>query len=325
MTFNNVSKPAIRTELPNKQQDRIVGNDQLVYCCSLLLHGSVTPSSTADSVDASQERILNKTEFEWLEEMKKDTTEQDHLRELAAEMAEEFVKDAFKTSDEIIEIVALGPILDREHYRKLLSCFISVFDDACILDVNFLQDFVQLVQSVSPGFLDAEDLVKSLSTIRTRMQSTYQQSTEHPYNLTLAVSRILDVMADHKVKDLDRIQENEPLSEVLSSLRGNSDPYFMYQACYALQALQYVPDNETPLQAVLRYSAGIGSSLMRVAGVVKLDLTPILEGLSSLQESLGSIVQIAGTVYDGVCSLMESGQGVFDSLKEGYASGKKRP
>ncbi|KAF8926135.1 hypothetical protein BGZ47_002890 [Haplosporangium gracile] len=225
--------------------------------------------------------------------MKKDTTEQDHLRGLAAET----------------------------HYRKLLSCFISAFDNARILDVDLLQSLVQLVQPAYLDFLDADDLVKSHSIIRTRLQGTHQQSAEYLYILTLAISRILDVMADHKVKDLNRVQEHESLSEVLSSLKGNSDLYLMYQACYAFQALQYVTDNETPLRAVLRHTAGIDSGLMKVAGVVKLDVGSILEGFSSLQESLGSIVQIAGAI----CSLKESGQDFFESLKKGHASGKRRP
>ncbi|OAQ22447.1 WD40 repeat-like protein, partial [Linnemannia elongata AG-77] len=58
---------------------------------------------------------------------------------------------------------------------------------------------------------------------------------------------------------------------------------------------------------------------------MKLDLGAVLEGLGKLQEVLVSTAEVAGTVYEGFCSLMESGRGVFDSLKQGYGRGKKRP
>ncbi|KAF9090797.1 WD_REPEATS_REGION domain-containing protein, partial [Mortierella sp. GBA35] len=329
----NVPKPTIKSELP-RLLERIEKTEQLLYCNSLLLQAS-SPSpkitsageegSNSDSCDPLQEPTLDKTQLDWLAEMKKYPMEQDHTRGLASRMVEEFIKDAIKDSTKIAEVVALGPVLHKEHYRKLLSTFIKNFDEARILDVVLLQGLVQLVQSTSPGYLVPDDLVKILSILRVRLEGTHQQSTEHPYHLTLAVSRILDVMADYKVQDLGHVQEHEPLSGVLSGLKGSSDPYLMYQACYAFQALQYVPDDETVLQAVLRHSTGVFDGLVKVAGVVKLDLGSVLEGLGDLQETLGGTIETVGSVYEGVCSLMESGRGVMDSLKEGFGSGQKRP
>ncbi|KAG0268560.1 hypothetical protein BGZ96_006683, partial [Linnemannia gamsii] len=145
---------------------------------------------------------------------------------------------------------------------------ITAFDQTVLLDVDLLQGLVQLVQSSPPNSLVSDDLIKILSLLRVRLQGTHQQSSEHPYHLTLAVSRLLDVMADHKVQDLNRVEEHEPLSRVLSCLRESSDPYLMYQACYAFQALQYVPDDETVLQAVLRHSTGVVDGLIKVTAVM---------------------------------------------------------
>ncbi|KAF9125638.1 hypothetical protein BGW39_007239 [Mortierella sp. 14UC] len=303
-------RPSIIVKLPEKNE-RIENTPQLVYCLALLLK--------------SQEIKLNEDKQAWLQTMEQDPVEQNHIRWLTTRMVEEFVKDPFKNSIEIAEIVLLGTVLEREHYRKLLSCFVKEFDDARLLDVDLLQGLVQLVQSSSSGFLEPNDLVKILGMLRTRLAGTHQQPTEHPYHLTLAISRVLDVMADHKVKDLDRVQEHEPLSGILSGLRNSSDPYLLYQVCYAYQALQYVPDNETALQAVLRHSTGVLDGLVKVSSVIKLDLASVLEGLGSLQESLGDTFKVARTAYEGFCSLLESGRGVFDSLKEGYGSGKKLP
>ncbi|KAF9124807.1 hypothetical protein BG015_005017, partial [Linnemannia schmuckeri] len=320
--LENVAKPVIKTKLPYRLE-RIERTEQLLYC-SILLHRD-SLSVIATDQELQQEEILDKIELDWLAEMRGNPMEQDRMRWLLFKMVEMFVTDATKDSTEIAEIVALAPVLDKEYYRKLLSSIIADFDQAVILDVDLLQGLIQLVQSASPDFLDADDLIKILRIIRTRLQDTHQQSTEHSYHLTLAVSRILDVMTEHKVQDLDRIEEHEPLAQVLSGLMGSSDPYLLYQACYAFQALQYVPDDETPLQVVLRHSTSVANGLVQIMAVFRLDPGSILEGVDNLCESLGGTFEAASTVYDGVCSLMESGQGVFDSLKEGYASGKKRP
>ncbi|OAQ31265.1 WD40 repeat-like protein [Linnemannia elongata AG-77] len=327
----NVPKPTMTTELPRFQQ-RIEATQQLVHCNALLLQDTLFSPQFATVKDADsagslvlQEPTLKKTELDWLETTKKDPMEVDRLRWLVSRLVEQFVADDNKDSTKIAEIVALGRVLEKEYYRKLLSTFIKEFDDACILDVDVLQGLVQLAQDTSPGYLEADDLVKILGTIRERLEGTHHQSTQHAYHLTLAVSKILDVMAEHKVQDLNRVLQHEPLSAVLLGLKDSSDPYLMYQACYAFQALQYVPDDESALQTVWRHSTGVVDGLVKVTAAFKLDLVSVLEGLSSLQEALGGTISVAGTVYEGICSLMESGRGVLDSLKEGLGSGQKRP
>ncbi|KAG9065468.1 hypothetical protein KI688_001751 [Linnemannia hyalina] len=329
--FNeDVPKPTIKTELPQLQQ-RIKMTQQLVYCNTLLLQDSLSlvVAATVEGADNGgplvlQEPALAKAELDWLDTTKNDLMEADRLRWLATRVVEQFVADVNKDSAKIAEIVILGPVLQKEPYHKLLSTFFERFGDVSMLNVDMLQGLVQLLQFASPGYLESDDLVKILKIIRERLESTHHQSTEHSYHLTLAVSRVLDVMADHKVQDLDRVLQHEPLSAVLSGLKESSDPYLLYQACYAFQALQYVPDDESALQTVWRHSTGVVHGLVKVTAVFKLDLPSVLEGLGNLQEALGSTISVAGTVYEGICSLMESGRGVLDSLKEGLGSGQKR-
>lgn len=197
-------------------------------------------------------------------------------------MVDEFAKDASKDSTEIAEMVLLGPVLDKETYRRLLQCTNTAFEQSVLLEVNLLQGLVQLVQSAPPGSLVPDGLVKILSIFRVRLQGTHQQSSEHPLHLTLAVSRLLDVMAGHEVKGLDRVVEHEPLSEVLSGLKYSLDPYLMYQACYAFQALQYIPDDESVLQAVIWHSTRVIDGVVRISAIYKLDLSAVLEGLENL-------------------------------------------
>ncbi|OAQ35077.1 hypothetical protein K457DRAFT_648064 [Linnemannia elongata AG-77] len=328
----NIAKPAVKAALPGLQE-RIVRTDQLLYCNMLLRQDSAISSSsdegeekaTDDPANALQALTFDSREQKWLKKVKEDPVAQDRMQWLVTKMVEAFIADATKDSIKIAEIVALGPVLEREPYRKLLSSFIADFDDSRILDVNLLQGLVQLVLSASPGLLVSDDLIKVLSLLRIHLEGTHQHSQEHLYHLTSAVSRILDVMADHKVQDLDRVMEHEPLSVVLSGLKSSSDPYLMYQACYAFQALQYVPDDETALQAVLRHSTGVVDDLVMVTSVMKLDLGSVLEGLGKLLEAVISAFGIAGAVFEGVGSLHESGRGVLESLKEGLGSGQRQP
>ncbi|KAG9063959.1 hypothetical protein KI688_004073 [Linnemannia hyalina] len=331
--LENLPAPMMKTELPAVQY-RIEVTQQLAYCCALIRHGSSPPQATAAELEEQARDpaiILQKTpnldkkELDWLAEMDKNLPAKERISWLGTRMVDEFAKDVLKDSTEIAEIVLLGPVLDKETYRSLLSCTITAFEQSVLLNVDLLQGLVQLVQVAPPDSLVSDDLVKILRVLRICLQDTHQQSSAHPFHLTLALSRLLDVMAEHKVKDLNRVEDHEPLSGILSGLKGSSDPYLMYQACYAFQALQYVPDDESALQSVLRHGTGVVNGLIQVSGVFKLDLEAVLEGLSNLQEALGGIIGVDNDVYKGVNSVMESGRGVLDGLKEGLSEGKKRP
>ncbi|KAG0268664.1 hypothetical protein BGZ95_002389, partial [Linnemannia exigua] len=194
---DNLLKPVVKTELP-RLHERIESTEQLVYCASLLRQNLLSPSAVPGDDEASdaalflQESTLNKAEINWLKEMEKDLMERGHLCWLLTRMVEVLVADTSKDSVKIAEIVALGPVLQKEPYRHLFSSLIKDFDDAGILDVNILQGLVGLVQSASSDYLVSDDLVRILTTLRTRLQGTHQQSPEYAYHLTLAVSKVLD-------------------------------------------------------------------------------------------------------------------------------------
>ncbi|KAF9948265.1 hypothetical protein BGZ72_009801, partial [Mortierella alpina] len=266
-------------------------------------------------------------EQEWIKAIAQNTIKQHRLRWLASRIVEEFIKKAVKDPVAVSEVILLGSVLDQAHYRRLLNCFIEQLKESVLLDFNLLQGLVQLVRSASPTYLDGDDLIKILSILRERLGGTFQHSSKHLYYLTLAVARLLDVMAEpeHKIKDLPRVEEREPLASVLSGLQTSSDPYLMYQALYAFQALQYVPDEESVLQAVMRHSLGAAEGFVKVSGVIQLNFDGLLEGLKQIQETVEKTYGVAKSSCEGVRALIDSGRGLFDSLRSGLFSCHKHP
>ncbi|KAG0284182.1 hypothetical protein BGZ96_011461, partial [Linnemannia gamsii] len=191
----NVRAPAVRITLP-KFGARIDTTPQLALCIGLL-------SKVGDTVDQQDDPLQDMSpdtpaRLTWIKAMERDPAEHERILWLGTRMVDEFAKDAFKDSTEIAEMVHIGPVLDKEHFRGLLSCMITAFDQTVILNVDLLQGLVQLIQSSPSDSLVSDDLVKIFRILRVRLQDTHQQSSVHPYHLTLAISRVLDVMADHK-------------------------------------------------------------------------------------------------------------------------------
>ncbi|KAF9537685.1 hypothetical protein EC957_007805, partial [Mortierella hygrophila] len=170
----NVNAPAMRIPLPEFGA-RIDTTPQLALCIGLLdkAHDVVDhqedPSQDLPSDTAAR--------LAWVKAMKQDPTERERLFWLGTRMIDKFAKDAFKDSTEIAEMVLIGPVMDMEHYRGLLSSIIAAFDHSVILSVDLLQGLVQLVQSAPPESLLSDDLVKILRLLRLRLQDTHQQST----------------------------------------------------------------------------------------------------------------------------------------------------
>jgi hypothetical protein len=144
----------------------------------------------------------------------------------------------------------------------------------------------------------------------------------------MAASHVLDAMADTKVTDLDREQLHEPLSSYLSVLRKSPDPFLVYQAAYAHQALLCVPDDEKTWQAAFRHKGKVIEGVSGLVSAVKgLDLVKFMEGLEKIQKGASGALKVVGavkTAYDRVTTLVAAGQRFRDSLKEGLSFEQKR-
>ncbi|KAF9354474.1 hypothetical protein BGX34_011011 [Mortierella sp. NVP85] len=311
---SNVRPPIIDFK-PPEPDARLNDTAQLAYCLGLLL------------ADCEPDDILDAVTRTWLQVTKNEPDEKERLMTLATDVIRAFRRDEFKDAKAVAEVVYLAPVLENSDFRYLVKEFYSGIDQSGLLDVHQLEGIAQLVQGARSGHLDADDLVKMLELLSTRLKDTHQQSTNHLYRLTQAVSHVLDAMADTDVKGLDRERIHEPLLSYLDGLKRNPDSYLVYQAAYAYQALQCVPDDETLWQAAWRRT---GKVIKGVSGLVTavrgLDIDRFIEGLMSIQQGLDGASKVIGSVktaHDRATSLVESGRGFFECLKEGFSFSRK--
>ncbi|KAF9131564.1 hypothetical protein BGW39_001613, partial [Mortierella sp. 14UC] len=311
----NVPAPSLQVPLPAPGA-RLGTTMQLAYC-NQLLRTHLSPFLATASITVGQDLSQQASIDAILGSME----EQQNIRELAIRVVEEFVIDGLKNAEEIAEVVLLGPFLGQEYYRKLLNCFIGEFEAAKLLDIDLLQGLVRLVQCAGPDYLQPDDLVRMLVVLRTRLQDTSQQTTKHPYYLTLALSRLLDVMVEGKVQDLSRVIDHDPLSALLGQLMESSDPYLKHQAGYAHQGLLHVPNDETRRKFVLRHVGNIAMGLLGVASVCNLNLSGFSDGAGKLHDAAVSALDIGTKVIRGAQAIYESGQG--NAARSGIFPGRR--
>ena len=310
----NIRPLGMEVKLP-KADERLSTTPQLAACLSLLKHSQLL----GDMLDPPTRK--------WLEAIEKDSDEQDRLKILVTNVIRAFQREEIKDDKAVAEVVCLAPVLEKSDFQYLLRELCKGVDQSVLLDLHQLDGIAQLIHCAEPGYLDADDLVKILELVSTRLRNTHNQSSNHMYQLTMAVSRVLDAMADTNVKGLDRVKLHEPLSSYLGEIKDISDPYLMYQAAYAYQALLYVPDDETLWQATLRRT---GKVIQGVAGLVSavkgLDLNGFMDGLKDIQQGVSGadgVFKLARSTIDGVKSLSDSGKDFVDCMKEGLVVKRK--
>ncbi|KAF9907384.1 hypothetical protein BX616_000425 [Lobosporangium transversale] len=278
--FNHNEPPtAIKYSLPDAGTQL---NDihQLVYCLSLL---SLTPIQTNG---------LNDHEKEWRQAILNDQDEHERLCKLASDVIELFISDDIKAEASVAEVVALSPVLDQAQFRTLLMALINGISQNIMLDTHLLQGLAQLMQCAPPGHLDSDDLVTILNTLNYRLRGTHSQSGDHLYCLSVTVSHVLDAMVNNQVKGLKQEQLHEPLAAFLQGLKDSSDPQLFYQAAYAFQALQYIPNDESTMQAMLRRTSAVIRGVFGVVSATKdLDLSAFMDEISSIQKKLPSVTE----------------------------------
>ncbi|KAG9064388.1 hypothetical protein KI688_003576 [Linnemannia hyalina] len=315
----NVAKPTYKTDLP-KPHARIDKTSQLVYCCSLLSKAPGPLQPTSDS-DVNQDSPLDDKEKEWVHLI--DPFLQDRYRWLVEQLVKAFADDPLKASDVVTEVVLVGPVLDRNIYRSLLSCFISEFEQTIPLDDILLQGLAQLVECASSGYLVDDDLVRIATVLSKNLSIAHIGTSDHPLHLILSLARVLDVMVAGKVKDLNRDRDHQPMLQLLDGLKNSDNVVQRYEATYAYQALQYAPDDETPLQVLWRYAKVVAAGAGAVSSVFKLDPEGFLKGIKSLQEigegvvgAVSTGIEVVETLRVGAGEAVRVSENKFDFMKK---------
>ncbi|KAF8976611.1 hypothetical protein BGZ46_008120 [Entomortierella lignicola] len=302
--FRDVIPPIAKPSLP-EDGGRLVSTPQLVYSLSLLDPSLISKDD------------LDEAELRWMQVINLD--EQNRLKTLATDLVRAFVRDELKKTDVVSEIVLLASILDQDDFRKILQTFIDRIDQSVLLDIHLLEGLAQLIRNATPGYINADDFIKILELLNQRLKDTHKQSTQNTGQLALVISRVLDSMVDSQVTGLSRELLHEPLSSYLKQLQASSNPYLVYQAAYASQALQYIPDDETILQSMLRRTGKVTKGISGIVSAVKaLDVQGFIQGLQTIQSSLSDAGQVMDILAEslGAMNPAEGGQGLLDSLRE---------
>ncbi|KAF9435370.1 hypothetical protein BGZ76_006434 [Entomortierella beljakovae] len=304
---HNITPPITRYTLPETAK-QITSTPQLAYCLSLL-----------NPLLVSKEE-LTESEYSWTVAKFNDPDEKEQFLTMATDIIRAFVRDELKKPNVVAEVVSLAAVLDQDDYRKLLQAFIDGINQSLLLEIHLLDGLAQLIRNAGPGYIDADDFVKILELLNSCLKDTHQQSTGYIYRLTLTISQVLDSMVDSQVQDLCREQLHEPLSDYLRVLQSSSDPYLIYQASYAYQALQYIPDDETILQAMVRRTGKVVRGVSGVVSAVKaMDVVCFIDGLREIQGGLsgmGTALSLTKDAYNNSKVSADSRGGFIASLKE---------
>jgi hypothetical protein len=222
-------RPPVAIFKPSEPDVRLSNTQQLASCLGHLRYSY------------EHDKDLDHVVRNWLQITKSDPGEQERLSTLASDVIETFKRDELKNAMTVAEVVQLLPALEKDEFQELVKEFYSVIERSASPDAHQLEGLAQLIQGAEPGHLEADNLIKILQLLNTRLANTHHQSPHLTYKLTLTISHVLDAMADVKVNDLDHETLREPLSAYLVGLKTSADPYLVYQAAYAYQALQWVP------------------------------------------------------------------------------------
>ncbi|GJJ77520.1 hypothetical protein EMPS_09879 [Entomortierella parvispora] len=265
---------------PAPIQCSLPGPDEQLQSTYQLVHGLQLLQDSVHEQDLSPEAL------QWRHSTRNNLDEKDRLQTIAVQIVQTFRSNATKDATAVAEVVQLAPVLDSEYSRLLLTSFTDTICQSQHLHVHLVAGLVNVIQGAAHGSISSNDLVVVLQSLFKKLQSTHPESTRDRHHLLLAISQVLDAMADADIGSLDRDALHGPLKDLLRELESSKDPYLTFQAEYAAQALLSVPDDESVLKAGFRR---VWSGLKVVAGFANiLDPSAIkdsLEALENLYES----------------------------------------
>lgn len=267
---NDVNPVPYTCQLPGPDEP-LQTTGQLAYCLALL-------QSSIQVDDLSPDTL------KWRHSTLNNSDEKNRLETIAVQIIQTFAKDTMKDAAAVAEVAQLAPVLNNDHSRFLLKTFIDTVNQSEILHLHSVEGLAKVIQGAAPGSINSNDLVSILRSLHKRLRPTH--SAAHQYHLLLAVSQVLDAMADAHIGDVDRINLHGPLTDFLRESESSGNPYLIFQAAYATQALLNVSDDENIWHAGFRRGWLV---LKGGAGFAKMpdprEIKDALEGLERLYEA----------------------------------------
>ncbi|KAG0009823.1 hypothetical protein BGZ80_002018 [Entomortierella chlamydospora] len=303
----NVVLPVNQYAPPNRG-GRFTTTLQLAYCLRLI-HSSLISDEGLNEIEQKQQKDVSS-----------DEDEKARIKAIPSDLIRAFIQDDLKRQNTVAEIVSLAAVLEKDDFKKLLQVFVDGINDSELLQVHLLDGLSQLIRNVSQEYIDSDDLVTILRLLHRRLMSTHKQSTEHTYRLALTLSNVLDSMVGSQVKGISSEQLSTPLNDCLNELQRSPDAYLVYQAAYTSQALIYINDDCLVLKTAVQRTGKLFQGALGMAWAVKsLNVAGIIEGLNNIQSGLTGArdtARLAKNTYKNAKSLIESGQGLLETLKD---------
>ncbi|RIA95721.1 hypothetical protein C1645_802851 [Glomus cerebriforme] len=228
------------------------------------------------------------------------------LKNLASNGVVAFIRDELKEEFVMTEVVALGIVLDKEIFRRLLEEFLQAIDKKILLPDISLSKLSQLIRSVvGKNFLESDDLIKILEILYKRLNEVSVNS--YLISLTQAVSHVLDAMSDNEVSGLSRENLHTPLYNRLKQLSENKDLELAHQATYACQALLSVPNDETTWQSIMRRGLKATKATLTLASVIKnCDPTKLVDVFENFGEAFEGIFDNISKAHEAISELVST-------------------
>ncbi|KAL1860837.1 hypothetical protein Plec18170_001351 [Paecilomyces lecythidis] len=206
----------------------------------------------------------------------------------------------------IFEAAHLSCCSPEEEYPNLLAAFSNVIiqgtKDGNILEPTLLASFAHVLRR-APNTLSAETakLGSVLHCLQTRLENAVKRAeTETQYQLVYMLSVVLDAMVDIRVSGLSREGLHEPLLKQLEPLKNHREPRLAQAARYAYQALLGVPDDESPYEALWRYSCAVIEATANISSaVLTMDMTKFISATPALMDLLSLVKKLAKAAQGG--------------------------
>ncbi|KAG0019353.1 hypothetical protein BGZ80_005944 [Entomortierella chlamydospora] len=188
--------------------------------------------------------------------------------------------------------MCLAPVLDQEEFRKLLQAFVDSIDDSRVPEANMVDGLVHLMRNPRPRNLDANDLVKLLELVNTRLQDIRDEPTQQIHKLTLAISGVIRNMAGSDIRGLSCVQLHGSFFKHLEGVQSRLEPYLIYQAAYAFQALQYVLDDKLHSKSIQENMEDLLRGIMGVTNDIKdFDFGRLMEELNRIHKTKAKVTK----------------------------------